>query len=91
MATILLTTEEAQAAMKRHLAIKARANFLFKNAVHNRRRAEYAWSEWRKEEDLARETRMLALYNRALELFYRRMHEQRDLLIETSKQLYLQG
>lgn len=91
MATIMLTTEEAQAALLRFRAIRSRANFLFTSAVHNRRRADKAWIAWRAETDQQRSDRLLQVYDRALVKFYERMHEQRDLLIETSKQLYHQG
>lgn len=91
MATILLTTEEAQAALLRFRAIRSRANFLFTSAIHNRRRADKAWGAWRAENDVVRCDRLLVLYNNALAKFYERMHEQRDLLIDVSKQLYLQG
>ena len=91
MATLIMTTYEAGVAALRHRTIKARANFLFQNAVHNRRRADHLWKLWFNATDRKRDDKALRAYKTALEMFYRRMHEQRDLLIETSRTLYLKG
>lgn len=91
MATVILTIEEAGRALLRHRATKARANFLFESAMHNTKRCDRLWNLYRAEHRRERSTRLLSAYEKSMRLFVRRMHDQRDLLIEVSTQLYLQG
>lgn len=82
-----MTLEELTERRVEHLRRKEHAGYLFRSALHMRRRCEALWNQRLRSMGTDRGHRLGRLYDQCFAMFLRRIAAQHALVVELSRQL----